>query len=680
MHEAQKGRHPGGALPVAESGVGAPQTSPQVVAMSTLAYMKLAQRWLCWALVPDSEGGKAKKIPYYVDGTPRGKTDTPEDWAKLASYAEACAAVRESNGRFISAAFALGPDGSGCCWQGVDFDDVDDNNLGDLVMLAPGYIEMSPSGRGAHAIGYGRTFPTLGSNKSGIEAYSSGRYFTFTERMIRDSALVCLADYVTQSLLPRHAVMRAQHCADVRDVFVPPRLVSELRSALRHMPSDGYQIWISMGMALHELGDVGRGIWLDWSSMSTKFDPSIAARTWESFKPDNTGYRAVFAEAQRQGWVNPASNAAQIEKSAAHGGFTFQFARAGMSVLQIDYLIDPWLPRATVVGCYGRGEAGKSSWTAQICAEASSSVSTLWISSEERKDHILQRHTSCSGEDGTLAVIDVIPIAVDPKTGKAASTAFNIYDHLEPALIDLMRNTEARRDRPLGIVVLDAVVALVSWARGESANDDAAVKRLVGFLCDLAERYGICFVMLGHLNKNTGNENIADAVMGSAAWTNSVRLAYMFVKDTESEGYEGFVRTVKSNTGTHFGATYRTIPVYTLRQRPDGRDDVLCGARMVTSIVWGELALREMMASDSDPLLKKLEKRREKIQAALDGVLQALRFHPSTTRKVVETQIGDKVSRRHWQEVDRLLALHHGVQMQNDPHNERRYNRPQSLT
>jgi len=51
--------------------------------------------------------------------------------------------------------------------------------------------------------------------------------------------------------------------------------------------------------------------------------------------------------------------------------------------VQIDYLVDPWLPRAMVIGCYGRGEAGKSSWTARDARGQLHGLNTL-ISSERR--------------------------------------------------------------------------------------------------------------------------------------------------------------------------------------------------------------------------------------------------------------------------------------------------------
>lgn len=635
--------------------------SPQY---STLAYMRAAKRWLVYT---------TDKQPFYIDGTPRrGALDTAEDIARLGTFDEACRVVRDSGGQFIGVGFALGPDEYGGHWQGIDLDEIPGGQLDQWINALSGYVEVSPSGRGLHAIGYGRPFESLGSNGSGFEAYSSGRFFTVTGAIRKDDPLTCLADMVLTKVAPLHSrpaeAARAEISAGA--TYVDPKTVTELRSALNSIPADLYQTWISMGQALAELGNAGRELWLTWSQTSDKWKPEDAKR-WDSFKGDRTGYQAIFAKAQAAGWINPASKAAQIE-TPAQGSFAFKYAYPGGTILQIDYLIDPWLPRAAVIGCYGRGEAGKSSWAAQICAVASNQVSTLWISSEERQDHILQRHLSCGGEVGTLAVIEALPTKIDPVTKKPVTTNFNVYEHMEPAIVAFQSNSGTRQDRPLGVIVLDAVVALVTWGKGENANDDAGVKRLIAFLFSLSERYGVTFLILGHLNKRTSHEYIADAVTGTAAWTNSVRLAYMFVKDMESETYEGFIRTVKSNTGTHFGATYRTVPVYTLRQRPDGKNDVLCGAVIFGPIVWGELALREMMADEDDRWLNKMEQKREKVQAIVDCTLQVLSTNHQTTRKAVEVYVGDKVSRRHWQAADALLAKH-GVQMQNDAHNQRVY-------
>lgn len=617
------------------------------------------RRWLLWT---------EDKQPFYPNGTPRnGSLDTPADVSRLGTFDQALDALVAS-GEYAGIGFALGYDGLNY-WQGFDADKLTPAQVDAAISSHDdlGYMEVSPSGRGIHVIGYGRSFKSLGANGTNVEAYAGGRYFTFTGDRGRGQPS-CIAAFVEGAVAARHA-----HHGRVpltEQVIVDPKLVTELRSALAHMRAEDYQLWIAMGHALRELGDVGRGLWWDWSQTSPKCKSEDAKR-WDTFKPVRTGYQAVFAAAQARGWVNPASNAARIaDKHQSSGDFQFKFARPGETILDIDYLIDPWLPRATVIGCYGRGEAGKSSWTAQICAKASGQVSTLWISSEERQDHILQRHLSCCGEVDSLAVIQALPTKIDPVSKKAVATSFNVYEHMENALIAFQK--QARPDRPLGIVVLDAVVALVTWEKGERPNDDAGVKKLIANLFTLSERYGVTFIMLGHLNKGTDHEHMADAVTGAAAWTNSVRLAFMFAKDMTSDSYEGFIRTVKSNTGTAFGAQYKTVPVYTLKERPDGKNDVLCGVTILGPVVWGELALREMMAEDDDRWLNRREQKRQKVQLVVDCVIQSLRNGP-TTRKAVEVMLGaEKVSRRHWQAVDQQLQGY-GVQIQNDAHNEHIY-------
>lgn len=93
-------------------------------------------------------------------------------------------------------------------------------------------------------------------------------------------------------------------------------------------------------------------------------------------------------------------------------------------------------------------------------------------------------------------------------------------------------------------------------------------------------------------------------------------------------------------------------------------------------VVWGEMALREMMANEDDPWLNKMEQKHHKVQAIVDRTLQALRSG-QTTRRAVEVLVADRVSRRHWQDADKILTQQHGVQVHNDAHNQRIYRRAQ---
>ena len=179
--------------------------------------------------------------------------------------------------------------------------------LTSLVDDLPGYTERSPSGDGLHAIGYGRKFKALGSNSSGVEAYSEGRYFTVTGDGARRGKIVCIADHVEQVLAPLHSrkLVRQDNSIDTRTVVLDPATVADLRSALLFLRADDYNLWISNGIALKSLSDVGRGLWMEWSATSEKFDAAEASRKWETFQADRTHYRSIFKRAQEAGWRNP---------------------------------------------------------------------------------------------------------------------------------------------------------------------------------------------------------------------------------------------------------------------------------------------------------------------------------------------------------------------------------------
>lgn len=183
--------------------------------------MREAPRWLVWRH-EQRRGGKPTKIPYYVNGKQRGKgitLDGEQDLAQLATFPEAQRAF--DAGDYSGLGFALGPDGTRNYWQGIDLDGINENGLEDLAQALPGYVETSPSGKGAHAIGYGQPFKALGSNGTGIEAYSSKRFFTVTGTNPHGD-LECLAEYVKKDLLPLytlafHRVIDSQELQDSQE-------------------------------------------------------------------------------------------------------------------------------------------------------------------------------------------------------------------------------------------------------------------------------------------------------------------------------------------------------------------------------------------------------------------------------------------------------------------------------
>lgn len=76
----------------------------------------------------------------------------------------------------------------------------------------------------------------------------------------------------------------------------------DLRDALRAIPSDDYDVWIRIGHALKTLGEPAISLWLEWSARSQKYDLQVATDRWSTFKPAQTDYKVVFAEAKKHGW------------------------------------------------------------------------------------------------------------------------------------------------------------------------------------------------------------------------------------------------------------------------------------------------------------------------------------------------------------------------------------------
>jgi hypothetical protein len=143
----------------------------------------------------------------------------------------------------------------------------------------------------------------------------------------------------------------------VHQQIIPTQILSELdiqrlRSALLHLHADDRKDWIKAGLALKNLGDVGRGLWLEWSMTSKKYEPLDAAVTWDSLQPTNIDYRHIFAEAQRQGWLNPTKriDVGLSEIVTVEAGWSEPQKLPG-ELLPVLKLNPDWLPEALRDAC-----------------------------------------------------------------------------------------------------------------------------------------------------------------------------------------------------------------------------------------------------------------------------------------------------------------------------------------
>lgn len=354
------------------------------------------------------------------------------------------------------------------------------------------------------------------------------------------------------------------------------------------------------------------------------------------------------------------------------------------ATVALHYLVDPFLPSRCVVGFFGRGSVAKSSFVATLGAQISGEATTLWISVEEQNDWIRVRHIKMGADEGTLFVVTAVASKSDAQ-GRVTASSFDVYEHLETAIQKAKRGADTMYIplRPLRLVVLDTAVGLTGWRKGESPNDDASVKKLLGYLQALAERYDVTIAIIGHSNKGK-HEYFADTVAGASAWTNSPRLSFVHARDIREE-HSNVMRVAKTNLTTRFATLYSTEPVHTLARRDEGADSVLVRVNIGVTI-WGE---DESMEVFEDATRKPQEdseggggKKETLVEKVVNVLVQAVYQSPQpVSRDMVHGLIGREISRRDWGKVDerlRLVAFQYDVVIETGAQNKVLYRKKDS--
>lgn len=157
--------------------------------------LRRLDRWVCWDL---RQGSKVPCDAKLVNACASSTDETT--WA---SFTQACSAYLEREGdedAYSGVGIVLNGDGL----VGVDIDHcvtdgvVDPSAINLLERLGATYIEMSPSGTGLRAFGYGESLDTgcKGTvDGLAVELYSTARYLTVTGRAIKSNGLSALKGF-----------------------------------------------------------------------------------------------------------------------------------------------------------------------------------------------------------------------------------------------------------------------------------------------------------------------------------------------------------------------------------------------------------------------------------------------------------------------------------------------------
>lgn len=274
------------------------------------------RQWLVWRYEPGDE--KPRKVPYYTTGQRRsGVQGGDQDLAQLVEFSDALTRFRA--GGFDGVGFAVLQNSP---VKAIDLDNcVDGGKLipeaAAILTEADSYAEFSPSGGGLRILAYGSLPSRKSMNRYGpgrhLELFGTSGFVTITGNILADAAIRPMSP-AFQAWLTKQAVTDANSESPERaaEITITEDQRRDLRSALAYLDPEDYDNWIHYGIALKALGNVGRGLWLEWGQMSPRFDSREAAAKWDSFQPRTEKaitYQSILFRAQSSGWVNPLKNA-----------------------------------------------------------------------------------------------------------------------------------------------------------------------------------------------------------------------------------------------------------------------------------------------------------------------------------------------------------------------------------
>ncbi len=292
----------------------------------------------------------------------------------------------------------------------------------------------------------------------------------------------------------------------------------ELRSALNYILPNGYSAWIRIGQALCELGNVGRGLWLDWSQQSDKWQPQDARR-WNTFTGERTGYQAVFAEAQRQGWVNPLSRStptSDTEPGKSSSGWRLVPVSELLDApAPLRWLIRDFLQPDSLNLLFGDSAAGKSflalSWAAAVATgrawggHVTDAAPVVYLAGEGHWG-IRRRLLAWGIAHDCLDTLKAAPLVVS-STGAALTDPAHLT-----LVVDAIDIAAAQHGKP-ALVVVDTLARNLGAADESSAADIGA---FVKALDHLRVRYGSAVLVVHHSgHQDKGRSRGSSAIRGA---------------------------------------------------------------------------------------------------------------------------------------------------------------------
>jgi hypothetical protein len=517
-HGPQPGSYGGGEATVAGgNGVSAVLKPPCPTLLRALP------GWLVWKFEPNENGGKPRKVPYYVNGGRRwGGQGTPRDRARLTTVDQAQAYA--AKGDFDGVGFAPLP---GFGITALDFDNcVTDGVIHpDLAAIADAtYTEFSPSGKGLRAFYQGQ----LGDRKDhggpyGFEIFSTKGYVTFTGNSL------CMASEV-ESITPDVQAMvdrrfkRTPGQATTSSNASPAGWTEEqIQEALDRLPDDlDYDCWVLTGMAVHhETGGEGFDLWDAWCQRSPKYTTrEYDWERWVSFGKNQGSQVTIYTLLKLAGLSTtvPASaddfevitleviEQEQAIEDAKPLRYLIEDADVFTQGPAPRWLIKGVLPDADLIVIYGASTAGKSFVALDMACALARGVE--WRGRKVRQTNVV--YVAAEGAGGFKKRVQAyaehhqVPLQDLAAPLGVLASAPNLLEKADCS--DLVQAIKARGN--VGLVVVDTLAQTTPGAN-ENAGEDMGLA--LKHCKRIRELTGAVVVLIHHAGK--------DASKGARGWS-----------------------------------------------------------------------------------------------------------------------------------------------------------------
>jgi hypothetical protein len=396
------------------------------------AELKKLNSWLTWRAVQKPGKAKPDKIPFYVNGSARGKHGEPADRAALATFDAAVEAANRKGAAGIGLAM-LANNGL----AGLDFDHCVVNGTVDprvLPLIAGTYAEISPSGTGIRAFYRG----TLADGQENgdptelkLQVFCAKGFVTVTGNKLPDAPLTIapLTDAVREYWTRRRgSTATSVKSAEPAAPFIAePHNVTlaDVKEMLTHATAhrDNYEPWTEAVWALEraKLGaqdGSSRKDWdrlaIDWSSHSQKFTNAedVLSKMQEAHTRAGLGIRHLEKIAREGGWEPTDEQNQRLGNASAPTEFpkitveqqaesakdlpvstapVFDFKPVPLSAFaegpEPEWIIEGLIPRAQMMVIFGAPGTGKSFFALDLAAAIARGIP--WRERETEKGRVL---------------------------------------------------------------------------------------------------------------------------------------------------------------------------------------------------------------------------------------------------------------------------------------------------